>query len=177
MSSLAQKISPARTIRAAKEPALLIYVVTLSSCAAILAVAVAAAEGDLGNAWAVVALAVIAIAAERGSVRLSHTTETSIALLPALLAAVLFGPFAAMVVAASSQFGDFRPPYLKWATYTSARAITGAVTGATALGIQALLGAGIPGIVVSTAACAALAEFLGLVFAAATRRVRGSGDL
>src|SRR5437763_13070854 len=110
MSSLAQKISPARTIRAAKEPALLIYVVTLSSCAALLAVAVAAAEGDLGNAWAVVALAVIAIAAERGSVRLSHTTENSSALLPALRAAALFGPFGAPVFAARFQLGDFGPP-------------------------------------------------------------------
>jgi putative nucleotidyltransferase with HDIG domain len=82
-----------------------------------------------------------------------------------------------MLVAAASQLGDFRRPYLKWATYTSTRAINGATTGAMALAVQLLAGAGIPGIVASSAVCAALAELLDLIFAATTRRIRGNGDL
>ena len=63
-------------------------------------------------------LAAVAAIAERGRVRLTRYLEESISLLPTLFAAVVFGPLAAMVVAAASMLGAFGSPYLKWATYT-----------------------------------------------------------
>ncbi|MDQ2983444.1 MAG: HD domain-containing protein [Actinomycetota bacterium] len=138
---------------------------------------VAGIERPSPNWWAVLGLAVIALVAERGSIRLSHTTESSIALLPTLLAAVLFGPFAAMLVAAASQLGDFRRPYMKWATYTSIRAITGAATGASAALVMAIASDRIAGVVVATMLCAATAEILDVAFTAVTHRVRRNGDM
>ena len=50
-------------------------------------------------------------------------------MLAAGIAAVLFGPLAAMLVAAVSFAGDFGRPYLKWISYTSSRAIAGCLAG------------------------------------------------
>src|SRR4029077_1168852 len=74
--------------------------------------------------------------AERASVQLVRgaAVESSISNLLVLLAAVLLGPLAAMVVGAASMLGAFRPPYLKWATYSLSRALNGALTGLAAAG-------------------------------------------
>ncbi|HYX77554.1 MAG TPA: ECF transporter S component, partial [Gaiellaceae bacterium] len=149
---------------------MLAYVGLLSLAALAIGAAVAGTQ-TLPNMWAVVGLAAMAVAAERGSVRLSNTTESSIALLPTLLAAVLFGPLAAMIVAASSQLGDLRPPYLKWPTYTAIRAITGAGTGLAALATASAVH-GVSGIVLATVVGAAVAEMLDVAFTALTHRVR-----
>jgi putative nucleotidyltransferase with HDIG domain len=156
---------------------LTLYVTGLTTCALALAISVAGAYPHLGNPAAVAALAAISIAAERGSIRLSATTETSIALLPSLLAAVLFGPVAAMIVAAASELGDRGAPRLKMLTYTSARAISGAATGAAALLTEQAVGGSVTSVVLATIICAAVAEIFDLVFAALTRRVRGNGDI
>ena len=100
-----------------------------------------------GGLWTVLALMVVNAVAERSGVLISRTTEMSIALLPTLFAAVLFGPLAAGVVNASSMLGDRdvllrstpeSAPRLKLASYASSRFITGAVAGLVA---QQLLGA------------------------------------
>lgn len=154
-----------------------LYVFGLATCALALSSSVASVYPHLGNPWAVAALALISIAAERGSIRLSATTETSIALLPSLLAAVLFGPVAAMIVAAASELGDRDAPRLKWVTYTSARAISGAATGAAALAAERLVNGAVTSVVVATVVCAAVAEVFDFVFAALTRRVRRNGEI
>src|SRR5581483_2075307 len=61
----------------------------------------------LGNPVATAGLALVAAIAERGRVRLARATEVSISLLPTVFAAAVFGPLAAIVVAASSFAGDF----------------------------------------------------------------------
>src|SRR5215208_1974109 len=88
---------------------------------------------SVGNTWAVLALCVVAAIAEKGSIRVTSTTEESISLLPTLFAAVLFGPVAAAAVGAASMISQFRSPYLAWAVYTSSRSITGAVAGLVAM--------------------------------------------
>src|SRR3954468_4931525 len=57
---------------------------------------------SLGSPLAVAALASMALWAERQSIRLSGTTELSVAFLPLVFAAVAFGPVAAMIVGAAS---------------------------------------------------------------------------
>jgi putative nucleotidyltransferase with HDIG domain len=49
--------------------------------------------------------------------------------LPLVFAAVAFGPFAALVVAALAGLGDLRRPYLRWAVYLPVRALTAAAAG------------------------------------------------
>jgi putative nucleotidyltransferase with HDIG domain len=74
-------------------------------------------------------LALVAIAAERSSVRLTSRIETSISFLPLIFTAVAFGPASALIVGALGNLGDLRRPYLKWVVYTAIRALTGAAAG------------------------------------------------
>ena len=66
-----------------------------------------------GNPFAVLGLAIVAALAERGRVGLASSTEVSISVLPTVFAAAVFGPLAAMIVAASSFAGDFPLESLK----------------------------------------------------------------
>ena len=67
--------------------------------------------------------------AERQGVPVTGNTEASVAFLPLVFAAVAFGPFAAVVVAALAGLGDLRRPYLRWAVYLPVRALTAAAAG------------------------------------------------
>jgi len=95
------------------------YFATLAFVACVLGLLFAGEGVGRFNVWAVAAVSVVGAGFERSSVRLSRTTEASIALLPVVFAAVLFGPVAAMFVAAASMVTDFSTPYLKWAVYTA----------------------------------------------------------
>ena len=55
---------------------------------------------------------------------------------PTVFTAVAFGPLAAFAVAAISNLADFRRPYLRWAVYTPARALTGAAAGLAAVALS-----------------------------------------
>ena len=114
------------------------YVVALVVTAIAVGASLVLAGYRLEAPLTVLALALAAAAAERVSVRLTKTTELSISGIPALFAAVLFGPLAAGAVGAASMLGDpeltsgrdsDRAPRLKWATYTSTRFTIGAATG------------------------------------------------
>lgn len=83
----------------------------------------------LPSPFALVALVVVAAAAERQSVRVARNVETSVAFLPFVFAAVAFGPLAALAVGVAANALDFRRPYLRWAIYIPVRGLTGAMTG------------------------------------------------
>ena len=159
--------------------ALEIYTATLVMGAFVFASALTLLDGGIGNGWIIGGLAVVAVLAERGSVRLTTNVETSIALVPTLFAAVLFGPLAAMIVAVASMLVDLRAsedrPYLRWATYTASRSITGGVAAIAAAATQAGVQNTIAGILLATAAAAVVAELLDIVFAAITLRLRRRG--
>jgi putative nucleotidyltransferase with HDIG domain len=167
----------------------LAYVALLVVVAATVGVALAAAGYTLEAPATVLALAVAAAVAERISVRfaveqrgLTKTEEQSIHLLPTLLAAVLFSPLAAAAVGAASMLGDpelisrrdpDRAPRLKWATYTSARFIGGAVMGLMAQAVLDLVPSEFGGLVAASLAGAVTGEVADLAFAALTARIRG----
>ena len=153
----------------------LLYLLALTAGAGALVIAVVARHVDHVSFLPVAALAVVAAAFERSCVRLTGTTETSIALLPVVFAAVLFGPIPAMFVAAGSMATDFSSPYLKWAVYTASRSVTGAVAGIVALMGEGVVENRLAGIVVATAITATAAEVLDLASAALMRRLRGNG--
>jgi putative nucleotidyltransferase with HDIG domain len=130
---------------------------------------------DIGDPWTVATLCVIAAISERGLVRLTSTTSQSISILPTLFAAVLFGPLAGMLVGAASLAGEIlQPPHLKWVTYTSSRAITGALTGLAASYCLTLSNNDLVGTAIATLVGAVVAEILDVVFAAIAAHVRGT---
>jgi putative nucleotidyltransferase with HDIG domain len=149
-----------------------------------------ALESGLGNVFAVAGLAIVAAFAERGRVRLGGVTEVSISLVPTVFAAAVFGPLAAMVVAACSLVGDFPllvplrsrtgtlasgAPYLKWGIYTCIRVIYGACAGFAASATSSLVQNQSARVVVATVTAALVAEPLDVAFAALTLHLRGGG--
>jgi putative nucleotidyltransferase with HDIG domain len=131
----------------------------------------------IGNPWVVAGLAIVAAWSERGGVRFSSTIEQSISLLPALFAAVLFGPLAAMCVAAASAAFDFRRPYTRWAVYTVSRSVTGAITGLVAMEAVDLTPNLLASIVVATALAAVVAALADVLLGSVVFWMRGHGTI
>jgi putative nucleotidyltransferase with HDIG domain len=142
--------------------------------------------GGLGNVWSVAGLAVATAYAERGRVRISKRVETSTSLIPTVLAAALFGPLAAMIVAAASLISEFPlvlsaerrasnggSAYMRWGTYTCIRAISAGVAGVAATEGKSLVTESALGIVIATIAAALVAEPLDVAFSALTMKFRG----
>lgn len=134
-------------------------------------------SAGMGPPLVVLGLAAAAAFAERGSVRLSSTVDESISALPMLFAAVLFGPLAALIVASASMLGDFTRPYLRWAIYTSSRAITAAIVGTVALATSGTIENRTVAIAVSTIVAAVVAQALDGFFASITVYLRGRGGV
>ena len=86
-----------------------------------------------GRAWVLVALACVALLAERQSVRLTSHTEVSVSALPILFAAVVYGPLDGMIVGAGALLGEFRRPLTRWVVWTSSRALVGGFAGIAAV--------------------------------------------
>src|SRR5207248_2918624 len=89
------------------------------------------------------------------SVRAASHTEMSVSVLPILFSAVVYGPLDAMIVGAFALSGDFRPPYVRWAVWTSQRAL---VAGTIGVVIAAMPGDKRFGSVLAAVAIAALTE-------------------
>ncbi len=162
---------------AAREAVLHAYIASLVVLALTLALVLGLTRQLGGGLWALAALIAVAALSERGRVQLSRTTESSIALLPLIFAAVVLGPLGALLVGAGSLLGDFRPPYLKLTVYTCTRAITGALAGFAAIGATAIFESPFGKIAAATAAAALVAEVVDTAFAAITHRLRGNGTV
>jgi putative nucleotidyltransferase with HDIG domain len=153
-----------------------LWVASLVLLAVLTAVSLILAGNTVGSPWVVGGLAAVAALAERGRVRLTRYLEESISLLPTLFAAIVFGPLAAMIVAAASMIGAFGRPYLKWATYTCTRALTGAATGLAAVWAADLKTTHIASVVIATTVGTLVSQILDASFAALTLRVRKTGN-
>jgi len=128
-----------------------------------------------GPIWAIALLAVIAVGAERQTVRISPNAEISVAVLPMLFAGVIYGPLAAMVVGAIGLLPDIGRPYTRWLIWTSMRAIAGGVAGLVATYMGEVDSAGR---LLLVAAAAALAEaMVDAVLGAITVALRRTGSL
>jgi putative nucleotidyltransferase with HDIG domain len=176
--------------RFSRAPALglIVYQVLLTSTAVLLLGAAVWSGWGIGNLWAVAGLAVVAGVAERGRVPIAGVTEASISLLPTVFAAAVFGPVAAMMIAAASFLGELPVlmtaarrasafergrPYLKWGVYTASRSITGGAAGFTASTTAYFASQPVPRVIIGTAIAALVAETLDMAFAAMTLRLRG----
>jgi len=154
-------------------PSLRVCASLLAALAIALAVGLILAGWRLGNVEVVLALALVAAVAQRGRVRVGDRFEASITLVPTLLATVLFGPLAGMLVSAVSLVDHFRRPYLKWATYTSTSSIAAAAAGLAAAAISDASSSGLPRFVIATLTATAVAEAMDLLFVAGVAYLRG----
>jgi putative nucleotidyltransferase with HDIG domain len=113
------------------------YTAALGLIAAGLAAALISSGADLGPPYALAVLVVLAVLAERQSIRLAPSFEISIASLIFVFAAVAFGPLTAMVVGAAGLLADFRRPFLRWGLWTGSRTIVACLVGLTASAFDA----------------------------------------
>jgi putative nucleotidyltransferase with HDIG domain len=138
------------------------------------AVALISSGVRFGNWLAVVALAGVAAYGERDHIKLRDQLTISISLLPAIFAAVLFGPLAAMVVfGASAVFISF--PLAGRVCYVGTRALTGAVTAGAVAAVEVFVPDGTGRTVAAATAAALVAEVADTVFSAITFSLRGAG--
>lgn len=158
------------------------YAASVACSAVFVAIALLLGDYRFGDPWMILALAVVNAIAERSSVRITRTVEMSIALLPTLFAAVLFGPLAAAVVNAAAMLGDTelfaprdpeRAPRLKVVSYAGSRFLTGAAAGLVATAVLDRGGSSFGVLLAATLLAAVAAETLDILFAAAAARARG----
>jgi len=150
----------------------------------LLAVGFACALSALGygirGQYAVVALCAVAILAEREGIRLTPTVEVTVASLPFIFAAVLFGPLPAMIVGATGLLVTFGQPYVRWLIWTSGRTIVAGLTGLAATAVVGIDGPGKAsiGVILGAVVAASITEAttdLGLGSIAPA--IRGTGSL
>jgi putative nucleotidyltransferase with HDIG domain len=166
-----------RFLSAPASPSLLAYGLAIAAVALGLVVSLLAAGLELeGPLWQLAILAAVALVAERQPVRIAPNTEITVAVLPMLFAAVVYGPIDAMAVGALGLLGDFRSPHIRWLIWTAMRAIGGGLAG---LVVMALL----PieptvGELILAVVCAAMIEALvDASLGGITVALRGTGSL
>ena len=109
------------------------YAIGLIGAVALLSLSLAVSHVEIGaSPWAVAALAGVAFLAERQSVHIAEHLQMSVSALPILFAAIAFGPYAAMIVAAAALLTDFGTPYTRWTIWTFSRVLGAGLAGTTA---------------------------------------------
>ena len=125
-----------------------------------------------GPWWPLAVLAASALIAERQSVSLSSRAAVSVSFLPIVLAAVIYGPLAAICVSVASLLFQFRKPYARWLIWTSSRSLAAGCAGIVA--IQFGGGTHSFGRLVGAVAAATVVEQLGdLLLGSVVARLRG----
>lgn len=124
-------------LRLGRERLLELWVLGLTLAAAGVCAALLLAGYRIHQPAAVAVLAVLAFAADYGSIRLSPNLEVTIASLVCVFAAVVLGPVSGAVVAAAGLLRDLprrdtAQPILRWATWTSKRVLATVAAGLTA---------------------------------------------
>lgn len=159
-------------------PVVLAYVASVDGAAIAAAALLAVSGQNLGNVFAVAGLAAVAAYGERGHITLRATIRgpltVSISLLPAIAAAVLFGPLAAMSVFGASALG-FPYPMIGRLSYMGTRALTGAMSAGVAAAVGSAMPGGVGQIVVASTAAALVAFFADAGFTSVIFAIRGFG--
>jgi putative nucleotidyltransferase with HDIG domain len=169
--------------RSPEEIRLVGFAAILSAAALSLIVGLVLSGSRLGPIAPVLALAALAYMAEREDVRLSARTSRveegtwlAVSFLPLVFAAVAFGPLAAIAVGALGLLAEFRRPYLRWAVWTSSRALVGGGAGLAALAIVGSGESSLAHFIAAAAAASLVDVIIDVALGGATVRVRGSGS-
>lgn len=124
--------------------------------------------------WPLLAFGLLAIMAERQSVRFTDNIELSVAFLPLLFVAVVFGPLPAALIGAVTVLPDFGRPYTRWVIWTANRTIIGGMAGLAAL-LPSDTASSI-GLILAATFLAAIVDFaLDLILNTLTLVIRGTG--
>ena len=157
--------------------ALAAYAIALVVAAVAVGCALVATGHTLGPWPSVVALAILAYFAERQSVRLSASTQISVAFLPFVFAAVAFGPLAAMLVATAGLISEFNRPFLRWCVWSGSRALVAAGCGLAASSFGGLDGSSFSSLTLAVVAATVTEVVLDTGFASLTLWIRRTGSL
>jgi putative nucleotidyltransferase with HDIG domain len=129
---------------------------------------------------AIALLVVVALAAERESIRLSPAIEVSVGSLVFIFAAAVCGPLAAVVVGGAGlladlprQDGDQRS--LRWLTWTAIRVIMAGAVGLTVMAVSGAVGTNFWGVFAAVSAAFAVEGVLDLALTPVAGAIRGSG--
>jgi putative nucleotidyltransferase with HDIG domain len=133
--------------------------------------------GSAQPPWPLLGFALLAVMAERQSVRFTENIELSVAFLPLLFVAVVFGPIPAALIGALTVLLDFGRPYTRWVIWTANRTIIGGMAG-----LAALLAGGsdnhtVGPILAATFLAASVDFALDLVLNTLTLVIRGTGSV
>jgi putative nucleotidyltransferase with HDIG domain len=152
------------------------YACALVLMAIALAAALVRTDPSLGAPlWIIIALCGVALLAERQSVHITATTQMSVSALPILFAAVVYGPLAAMAVAASALLLDYGQPYTRWLIWTFSRSLVGGLAGVAA-GLLITEGASFGGLVLAVAAASVVEAVGDITLNAITIALRRNGS-
>jgi putative nucleotidyltransferase with HDIG domain len=156
-----------------REWALVAYATTLAAMLFSLLIALIMIRGGFAPTWPVVALACSALVADRQSVRLTPSVEISVSFLPIVLAAVIYGPAAAVVVSIASLLLDFRPPYARWLLWTSSRSLAAGAAGVAASALEGTKTESFGRIVAVVAVATVVDQLVDFALGSVTVRLRG----
>ncbi|HEV2591770.1 MAG TPA: HD domain-containing phosphohydrolase [Gaiellaceae bacterium] len=152
-----------------------IYIAAVLVAAGTTTAGLIAAGFGVASWYAVIGLAAVAALCERGSIRLRHDLTISISLLPAVFAAVLFGPLGAMIVFGASSLALAFPPAARL-TYLATRSMTGAASAGAAAVVADSISEGVGRTIAASMAAALVAELADAVFASIAFQVRKNGS-
>jgi hypothetical protein len=152
-----------------------LYVATVVFAAAGVALGLGLTDPDLGTWPGLIGLIVIAVLGERGRITLRWKMTVSISLLPAIFAAVLYGPLAAMLVFGIS-IVSYPIPLVGRVSYFATRALTGAAAAGAAALATYLISPGVPQVLAASTAAALTGEVFDCAFAAVLHQLRGYGS-
>jgi putative nucleotidyltransferase with HDIG domain len=164
------------SLEARRDSLLHVYASLLALVATALVAAMVLAGMDLGSPYPIAILAVVALLAERQSIRLTPTVEVSIASITFVFAAVAFGPIAAVLVGAVGMVADLGRPFVRWGIWTASRTIVAALVGLTVAAFGSTVTSNV-GLLVAAVGTAVIVEALAdLSLAWMTQTIRrGSG--
>src|SRR5579862_7731687 len=156
-------------------PPVAVYVAIMSAAAASTAALLAESGVGIGSKAGVAGLTAVAVFGERGRITLRPKMTVSISLLPAIFAAVLYGPLAAMIVFGASIVGRSLPLAGR-ISYLATRALTGAAAAGVAGAVAYVMHPGVGEVLAASTLAAATAELLDSGFAAVVHQLRGYGS-
>jgi putative nucleotidyltransferase with HDIG domain len=159
-----------------RQSLLYVYTGVLGVLAAGLVGAMVWSGVDFGSPYGVAVLAVLALLAERQSIRLAPSIEVSTASLILVFAAVVFGPLAAVVVGATGLLVDFRRPFLRWGLWTASRAVLASLVGLTAAAFDGQTTHHVGVLVAAVGAAAVVEGVVDLALGWVTQMIRRSGS-
>ncbi len=132
---------------------------------------------DSRSLWPLAGFAVLALIAERQTVRLTANLQLSVAFLPLLFVAVVFGPLAAALIGAVTVLPDLRRPFTRWVIWTGNRTLIGGFAGIAALQVMGNGGNTFGRILAATCGAAIVDVGLDFILSGATLVLRGTGSI